>query len=161
MFTRKATKALIILITLLIAFPVAEGDELYCVSLKKSFKISSKIHYSIMTMYFEVTNAEIYSIAHKPLAWIIDISKDSNGSGNFSGGVPVFAGGVRLNYFYDDFVVIKKRSGIKFNNIKLKLSFGTCENLKDDTDDKDFEGDKSYEFTNKDLNIRRCSGKVI
>lgn len=161
MLTGKAAKTLIILVIVLFAFSAAEGDDFYCVSLKKKFKISSKIHYSIMAFGFTVTNAEMYSLLHNPPGWLFDFRKDDNGNGGFSGGVPVFAGGIRLNFFYDDFVVIKKKKGVKLNEVKLELSLQTIEVPKDDTDDKDSDGDKSYDFTNKNFNIRRCKDRLF
>ncbi|KWT91012.1 hypothetical protein [Candidatus Magnetominusculus xianensis] len=160
MLTGNTVKTLIIVIMILFALSTAEGDGLYCVSLKKDFKISNKIHYSIMSMYFDVTNAEIYSLPYKPEGWMFDISKSKNGSGSFGGCVLWFPGGIQLNYFYDDFAVIKKKPGVNSNKIELKLEINTVESLKDNTDDKDFESDKSYKFKNDNFNIRRCEGNL-
>ncbi|MEO5361914.1 MAG: hypothetical protein H7843_15975 [Nitrospirota bacterium] len=159
MLTRKTTKTLIILIIVLFTVSAAEGDDLYCVSLRKDFKISNKIFYGIMSADFEVTNAELYNVLHKPIGWVLSVWKYKDGSGRFAGGALVFAGSVRLNFFYDDFVVIKKKSGVKLNDVKLTLKLETDEGLKDGTDDKNYNGDKTYDFTNKDFNIRRCKGR--
>lgn len=161
MLTGKVAKTLIILITLLLPISVAEGGEdLYCVSLKKDFKISSKIFYGIMSADFDVTNAELYHILHKPRGWVLTVSKHKDSSGGFAGGALVFAGSIRLNFFYDDFVVIKKQSGVNLNDVKLTLQLETDEYPKDGTDDKDHNGDKTYNFKNKDFNIRRCKYRL-
>ncbi|MBF0456414.1 MAG: hypothetical protein HQK99_00780 [Nitrospirae bacterium] len=160
MFTGKAKETLIILILVLLPFSAAGGDELYCVSLKKDFKISDKIYYGITDADFEVTNAEIYGILHKPIGWVMSVWKDIGGDGGFSGGALVGAGSIRkLSFFYDDFVIIKIKQEVKLNDIKLTLKLETDEGLRDGTYDKDYNGDKTYNFTNKDFNIRRCKSK--
>ncbi|MBF0555200.1 MAG: hypothetical protein HQK96_11705 [Nitrospirae bacterium] len=160
MLTRKAKKTLIILILVLLPFAAAEGDGLYCVSLKKDFKISSKIFYGIMSADFDVTNAEIYNVLHKPLGWILDVWKDKHGAGGFGGGALVFAGSIRLNFFYDDFVIIKKKTGVKLKDVKLTLKLEADESLKDGTDNDTYNGDKTYNFTNNNFNIHKCKNKM-
>jgi hypothetical protein len=154
-----ACKVVITLTILVFTFSNVEGNDLYCVSLKKSFKISRKYHYSIMGFNFHVENAEIYNLLHKPLGWHFDVHNYKGYSGGFGGVVPVFAGGVRLKFFYDDFVVIKKKPGIKLNKIKLSLDLQTYENPIEDTKETaalDYDLDKTYDFTNKHLDIHRC-----
>ncbi|MEO5361953.1 MAG: hypothetical protein H7843_16185 [Nitrospirota bacterium] len=150
MFTRKTTKTLILLILILFTLSNADGDELYCISLKREFKISSNIHYGIMDADFEVKNAELYNVLHKPRGWVMVVYKEKDGSGVVSGGALVFAGSVRLKFFYDDFVVIKKKSGVKLDDIKLTLQLKT---------DEEKTGENTYDFTNKDLNIRKCKNR--
>ncbi|MBF0458535.1 MAG: hypothetical protein HQK99_11660 [Nitrospirae bacterium] len=161
MLTGKAKKTLIILILVLLPFSTVEGDDLYCVSLKKDFKISSKIYYGIMSADFEVTNAEFHNVLHKPLGWVMVVWKDIYGNGGFGGGALVGAGAIYLNFFYDDFVIIKKKSGVKLNDVKLTLQLETDEAPKDDTDNDTYAGDKTYHFTNKNFNIRRCNGRLF
>ncbi|MCG6551880.1 MAG: hypothetical protein L7F77_06095 [Candidatus Magnetominusculus sp. LBB02] len=162
MFTGKAQKTLIILIFVLLPLSAAFGDELYCVSLKKEFKISSKIFYGITDADFKVSNAEIYGILHKPIGWVMTVWKDNDGDGGFGGGALVGAGSIRkLSFFYDDFVIIKVKQGVKFNDIKLSLKLETDEYPKDGSDDKDHDGDKTYNFINKHFNIRRCKSKLF
>ncbi|WP_420264691.1 hypothetical protein [Candidatus Magnetominusculus dajiuhuensis] len=160
MLTRKAKKTLIILILVLLPFSIAEGDNLYCVSLKKDFKISNNIYYGITSFDFEVSNAEVHNILHKPLGWVLEVSKDKKGNGGIGGCILQFAGSVRLNFFYDDFVIIKKKSGVKLKDVKLTLKLETDESLKDGTDNDTYNGDKTYNFTNKNFNIHRCKNKL-
>ncbi|MEO5359372.1 MAG: hypothetical protein H7843_02865 [Nitrospirota bacterium] len=113
-----------------------------------------------MSADFKVTNAELYIVLHKPIGWILSIWKDNDGEGRFAGGAFVFAGSVRLNFFYDDFVIIKKKSDVKLNDVKLTLKLKTDEGIKDGPDDKNYNADNTYSFTNKDFNIRRCKDKL-
>ncbi|MCG6553459.1 MAG: hypothetical protein L7F77_14145 [Candidatus Magnetominusculus sp. LBB02] len=106
-------------------------------------------------MDFDVSNAEIVRLLHKPRGWIFDVS-----SSNFNGCVLWFPCGMRLNFFYDDFVVIKKTHGVKLSNVKLHLEFtahgsGLYDN---DTESEAADYKRQYTFTMKDFNIRRCDG---
>ncbi|KWT92675.1 hypothetical protein [Candidatus Magnetominusculus xianensis] len=160
MFTQKAATTLIMLIVVFCAVSAVEGDDLYCVSLRKDFKISNRIFYGIMSADFKVTNAELYKVLHKPIGWVLSVWKDNEGEGGLAGGALVFAGSVRLNFFYDDFVIIKKKSGVKLNDVKLTLKLETDETINDGANDNNSNADKTYDFTNKDFNIRRCKDKL-
>ncbi|MCG6553456.1 MAG: hypothetical protein L7F77_14130 [Candidatus Magnetominusculus sp. LBB02] len=150
----KASKTLIILILVLLPLSATYGDDkLYCVSLKRDFKISGKIYYGIMNFKFKVTNAEVYNILHKPLGWVLNASKGRNGEGGFGGCILQFTGSIKFDFFYDDFVIIKKNPGVKIDDVKLILKLGTDEYPAGST------GEKKYNFTNKDFNIRRCADR--
>lgn len=142
------------MILLLVAFSIEECDDLYCVSLKKDFKISNNINYSIMWMDFNMTNADIFRIPHKPEGWILNFSSNS-----FGGCVLWFPAGVRLDFFYDDFVVIKKEPGIKISEVRFHLEFSDYEVSYYNNDTKSDEAEKRYTFTNKSFNIHRCNDK--
>ncbi|MBF0459352.1 MAG: hypothetical protein HQK99_15790 [Nitrospirae bacterium] len=160
MLTQKTTKTLIILTILLFAFSFAEGDDdLFCVSLKE-FNKGNKIFHRIRGLYFHVTNAEIYSILHTPpgLEFAVDKNKDYSGSygGACYGGGP---GGFNLEFFYDDFVVIKTRPGVKADKVRIKFSFTVERTSINDKGDETYDGEVTYKFTNKELNIRRCKDR--
>ncbi|MEO5360172.1 MAG: hypothetical protein H7843_06945 [Nitrospirota bacterium] len=159
MLTQKAAKTLIILVTVLFTFSFAEGDDdLYCVSLKQ-FSKGNKIFRRIRGLGFHVTNAEIYSILHTPPGLEFTVDNNKNYSGSYSGACQGGPGGFYLEFFYDDFVVLKKRPGATLDQVRIKFNF-TIE--QDSINDKGIEiddGEVTYHFTNKDLNIHRCKGR--
>jgi hypothetical protein len=154
MIYNTACKIVITLTILLFTLSNASGNDLYCVSLK-GFKISSKYRHRVLSFGFKATNAEIYGLLHKPLGWFFDIHNGKNWSGSFGGCVYVYAGGTTLDYFYDDFVVIKKKPGTKLNKIKMELSLDIDEDPVEETAE-DYDPEKKYELTNKNLDIHRC-----
>ncbi|MEO5361614.1 MAG: hypothetical protein H7843_14415 [Nitrospirota bacterium] len=101
-----------------------------------------------------MTNADIFRIPHKPQGWIFELSSNS-----FGGCVLWFPGGVTLNYFYDDFVVIKKKPGVNLSEVGLHLEFSDYEISYYDNDTKSDEAEKRYTFTNKYFSIHRCKDK--
>ncbi|MEO5359744.1 MAG: hypothetical protein H7843_04780 [Nitrospirota bacterium] len=160
MLTQKTAKTLVILTILLFAFSVAEGDDnLFCVSLKQLPK-SNKIFHRVVGLKFYSTNAEIYSILHNPPGFIFEVDKYIKGSGSYRGFKWNGPGGFYLEFFYDDFVVIKTRPGIKLDKVRIKFSFTIEQYSINDKGDEIDEGEVTYDFTNKDLNIRKCKGTL-
>lgn len=161
MLTGKAAKTLIILIIVLFAFSVAEGDDdLYCVSLK-GFAKRNKLFRRIRGLNFHVTNAEINTILHTPPGLSFNVDKNINWSGHYGGACQGGPGGVYLEFFFDDFVVIKKRPGVKLAKVKIKFSFTIEQYSIDDNGEEIDDDEKTYHFTNKDLNIRKCKNRLF
>ncbi|MBF0458083.1 MAG: hypothetical protein HQK99_09330 [Nitrospirae bacterium] len=161
MLTPKTTKTLIILTIVLFAFSFVEGDNgLYCVSLKK-FTKPNKVFYRVRGFEFDVTNAEIHRIPRwTPIGFAVENNK--NYGGNYHASCPGGPCGFDKKFFYDDFVVIKKRQGVKLDKVKIKFSFRIEQDTINDkgevVDDPEHldQDEVTYHFTNKDLNIRRC-----
>ncbi|MBF0457445.1 MAG: hypothetical protein HQK99_06080 [Nitrospirae bacterium] len=159
MHTKKTAITLIILTIVLFAFSVAEGDDnLFCVSLKEFHK-TNKLFRRIRSFDFHVTNAEIQIIPDTPSVHGFNVENNINWSGSYDGncnGGRGGPGGFEIDSLYDDFVVIRKRPGVKLDKVRIKFSFtveqDSINNKGEETDD----GEVTYHFTNKDLNIRKC-----
>ncbi|MBF0457442.1 MAG: hypothetical protein HQK99_06065 [Nitrospirae bacterium] len=159
MLTNKTTKTLIILTIVLFAFSFAEGDDdLFCVSLKELPK-SNKLFHRVVGLDFHVSNAEIYRILHNPPGFEFEVNKNKNWSGSYSGSKWNGPGGFYMPFFYDDFVVIKTRTGVNLDKVKIKFSFTVEQDSIDDKGKEIDDGEVTYHFTNKDLNIHRCKDK--
>ncbi|WP_420264688.1 hypothetical protein [Candidatus Magnetominusculus dajiuhuensis] len=158
MLTKKAAKTLIILTIVLFAFSFAEGgDDLFCVSLKELPK-SNKIFHRVVGLDFHSSNAEIYSVLHNPPGFIFEVDKYINGRGSYRGFKWNGPGGFYLEFFYDDFVVIKTRPGVNLDKVKVKFSFTVELYSSDDKGDEIYDGEKTFHIKSKDINIRKCEG---
>ncbi|MBF0488798.1 MAG: hypothetical protein HQK98_11630 [Nitrospirae bacterium] len=153
-----AAKTLIILAILLFAFSFAEGDDgLFYVSLNQLPK-SGKIINRVVGFDFHVSNAKIHSILHapSPFGFIFEVDKYRNYSGHYRGYKWNAPCGLDIDFFYDDFVVIKTRPGVNLDNIKIKFSFTIEQTLVNDKGKEIDDGEVTYHFTNIDFNIHKC-----
>ncbi|MBF0458783.1 MAG: hypothetical protein HQK99_12915 [Nitrospirae bacterium] len=158
MLTKKTAKTLIILATVLLTLSFAEGDNgLFCVSLKQLPK-SNKIFNRVVGFDFHVTNAKIHSIVHSPspFGFIFEVDTYKNWSGHCRGYKWNAPGGFHLPFFYDDFIIIKKRPGVELDEVKIKFSFTIEQYSVNDKGEEKDDGEVTYDFTKKDLNIRSC-----
>ncbi|MCG6552453.1 MAG: hypothetical protein L7F77_09005 [Candidatus Magnetominusculus sp. LBB02] len=64
-----------------------------------------------------------------------------------------------MPFFYDDFVVIKTRPGVELDKVNITFSFTVEQGAVNANGDDIYEGEVTYNFTNKDLNIRRCKDR--
>ncbi|MCG6551220.1 MAG: hypothetical protein L7F77_02740 [Candidatus Magnetominusculus sp. LBB02] len=162
MLTQKTAKTLVILAILLFAFSFAEGDDgLLCVSLKKLPK-SNKIIHRVVGFDFHVSNAKIHNILHSPspFGFIFEVDKYRDYSGHCHGYKWNAPGGLDIDFFYDDFVVIKTRTGVELDQVNIKFSLTIEQDAVYDKGKEIDNGEVTYNFTNKDLNIRKCKGKL-
>ncbi|MCG6551597.1 MAG: hypothetical protein L7F77_04665 [Candidatus Magnetominusculus sp. LBB02] len=166
MLPKKTTKTLIMLAIVLFAFSFVEGgDGLYCVSLKK-FTKPNKVFRRVRGFEFDVTNAKIHRIPEMPSMGFA-VENNKNYHGNYDAFCPGGPCGFDKKFFYDDFVVIKTRPGVKLDNVTMKFSLKMEQDTIDDKgevidDGKNFDQDEvTYNFTNKDLNIRRCADRLF
>lgn len=173
MLTKKTAKTLIILTIVLLAISHADGgdnifvgDDIFCVSMKK-FNKKNRLFRRIRSFDFHVTNAIIHGLPDTPHVHGFFIKNYLNYSGSYDGncnGGRGGPGGFEIDFLYDDFVVIKKRSGVKLDKVRIKFSFSIEEDIVDDKgneiDKGNYTGEDevTYHFTNKDLNIHKCKG---
>ncbi|WP_420264694.1 hypothetical protein [Candidatus Magnetominusculus dajiuhuensis] len=153
-----AAKTLIILAILLFAFSIARGDDgLFCVSLNQLPK-SGKIISRVVGFDFHVSNAKIHSILHasSPFGFIFEVDKYRNYSGHYRGYKWNAPGGLDIDFFYDDFVVIKKRPGVNLDKVKIKFSFTVELYSSDDKGDEIYDGEKIFHIKRKGINIHKC-----
>ncbi|MEO5359806.1 MAG: hypothetical protein H7843_05090 [Nitrospirota bacterium] len=170
MLTKKTAKTLIILTILLFAFSHADGgDDIFCVSMKK-FNKKNRLFRRIRSFNFHVTNAIIHGLPYTPGVKVFAIENSINYSGTYYGHCVAGhsgLGGFDIDFLYNDFVVIKKRPGVKLDKVKVKFSFSIEEDIVDDKgneiDKGNYTGENevTYHFTNKDLNIHRCRANAF
>ncbi|KWT91015.1 hypothetical protein [Candidatus Magnetominusculus xianensis] len=160
MLNKRFSNTLLILIIVLFTFSVAGGDDdLYCVSLN-GFTKKNKLFRRIRGLNFHITDAEIYSILHTPPVDSFAVDKKRNWRGSYTGACQGGHGGFNLGFFFDDFVVIKKRPGVRLDKVKIMFSFTIEQYSINDKGVEIDDGEVAYHFTNKDLNIHRCKGKL-
>ncbi|KWT92681.1 hypothetical protein [Candidatus Magnetominusculus xianensis] len=158
MLTQKTTKTLIILTIVLFAFSHADGDSgIYCVSLKR-FSKHNKLFRRVRGFDFQVNNAEIHSIPGNPLMGLA-IDNNKNYFGTYNAYCPGGPCGCDVKYFYDNFVIIKKRPSVNLDKVRIKFSFTVEQESINDKGDEIDDGEVTYDFTNKDLNIKKCKGR--
>ncbi|KWT92864.1 hypothetical protein [Candidatus Magnetominusculus xianensis] len=170
MLTKKTAKTLIILTIVLFIISHADGgdnifmgDDIFCVSLKKFHK-KNRLFRRIRSFDFHVTNAIIHGLPDTPDVHGFFIKNYLNYSGSYYGncdGGRSGPGGFKIDFLYDDFVVIKKRPGVKLDKVRIKFSFFVEQDILDDKGNDIDYSEVTYHFTNKDLNIHRCRANAF